>query len=159
MHHLGRKVEIVETLLALDGLDGETRGIPLRVGFLARLQLLCGNLAARTHLVRGGVDGCGTATPAASAALTAIPAGRPLAALLLAALLRLLALLRLRLLRLAVVLLPLLLAAVLLLLAVAALAASASAAATFLLRAILRLGRLLAGQRLRDFLQKSKCHV
>ena len=55
--------------------------------------------------------------------------------------------------------LGLLLAAVLLLLAVAALAASASAAATFLLRAVLRLGRLLAGQRLRNFLQKSKCHV
>ena len=159
VHHLGRKVEIVETLLALDGLDGEARGIPLRVGFLARLQLLGGNLAARTHLVRGGVDGCGTATPAIAATRgLATVAPLLLAVLLLALLLALLLLTLLRLLLLAV-LLPLLLAAVLLLLAVAALAASASAAAAFLLRAVLRLGRLLAGQRLRDFLQKSKCHV
>ena len=159
VHHLGRKVEIVETLLALDGLDGETRGIPLRVGFLARLQLLCGNLSARTHLVRGGVHGCRTATPAIAATRgLATVAPLLLAVLLLALLLALLLLTLLRLLLLAV-LLPLLLAAVLLLLAVAALAASASAAAAFLLRAVLRLGRLLAGQRLRDFLQKSKCHV
>ena len=158
VHHFGREVKVVKTLLALDGLDGEARGIPLRMGLLTRLQLLCGNLAARPHLVRGRVDGSRTATTAASAALAAIPAGRPLAALLLAALLRLLALLLLRPLLLAVVLLPLLLAA-LLLLAVAALAAVAAAAATLLLRAILRLGRLLAGQRLRDLLQESKCHV
>ena len=159
VHHLGRKVEIVETLLALDGLDGEARGIPLRVGLLTRLQLLGGNLAARTHLVRGGVHGSGTATPAiATARGLATVAPLLLTILLLALLLALLLLtLLLRLLLLAV-LLPLLLAAVLLL-SVAALAASASAAAAFLLRTILRLGRLLAGQRLRNFLQKSKCHV
>ena len=158
VHHLGRKVEIVETLLALDGLDGEARGIPFRVGFLARLQLLGGNLAARTHLVCGGVHGSGTATPAIAATRGLATVAPLLLAVLLLALLLALLLTLLRLLLLAV-LLPLLLAAVLLLLAVAALAASASAAAAFLLRAILRLGRLLAGQRLRDFLQKSKCHV
>ena len=49
--------------------------------------------------------------------------------------------------------------AAILLLAIAAFAASASATTAFLLRAVLRLGRLLAGQRLSDFLQKSKCHV
>ena len=86
-----------------------------------------------------------------------LAAGRVLAALLPLGTLCISALL-LRLLLLAV-LLPLLLAAVLLLLAVAALAAPTSAAAAFLLRTVLRLGRLLAGQRLRNFLQKSKCHV
>ena len=134
-----------------------SRGIPLRVGGLARLQLFGGDLAARTHLVRGGVHGSGAATPTiATTRGLATVAPLRLAVLLLALLLALLLLTLLRLLLLAVLLL---LAAVLLLLAVAALSAATTAAAALLLRAILRLGRLLAGQHLRDFLQESKCHV
>ena len=102
------------------------------------------------RLHRGGGIGRVTCLAIAALLLTILLLALLLALLLLTLLLRLLLL---------AVLLPLLLAAVLLLLAVAALAASASAAAAFLLRTILRLGRLLAGQRLRNFLQKSKCHV
>ena len=165
VHHLGRKVEVVEALLALDGLDLEGIERPRRMRGLARGKLLGRNLAARTHLVRRSVDMHGTAASAVAPALAAtvvpaLPAG--LLALLLAFLLlrgALLLLLLAALGLLALLLAFLLLAALLLLvLRVAALAASAAAAFLRATGRVLLLRGGLAGDDGCDLLEKTECH-
>ena len=178
MQHLRGEVKVLEAHLAFHGLDGERRGIPRRVSRLARGHLLGRDDAARTHLVRGGVDGPRTAVaapvaaPAAARPVTAarttvatarctvlarwtlllLLSGRPLL-LLLPGRTRLLLFLRTR-------LLPAARAAVSM---TAALAAPAAPAAV-LLRAVrralsaLRGGRVFAGDLLDQLLEKSKCH-
>jgi hypothetical protein len=84
VHHLGRKVEIVKTLLALDGLDDEAVEAPRGVRGLARLHFLGGNDSAWTHLA-----GCGVERTALAATALAVVATPVVAPALLAGLLRL----------------------------------------------------------------------
>ena len=165
VHHLGRKVEVVEALLALDGLDLEGLERPRRMRGLARGKLLGRYLAAGAHLVRRSVDMHGTAASAvaparAAAVFPALSAG--LLALLLAFLLlrgALLLLLLAALGLLALLLAFLLLAALLLLvLRVAALAASAAAAFLRATGRVLLLRGGLAGDDGCDLLEKTECH-
>ena len=139
MHHLRRKVEVVEPALALDGLDDESRRIPRLVRGDARGDLLLVDLAARPHLVRRGVDWRGAApavatAPVAAATARRLPAAPAVVRLPLLALLALLT----RLLLLTLLLLALLTRLLLLTALATALSAPPAAAATLPAALLLR---------------------
>ena len=90
MHHLARQVEVVEALLALDGLHREASGIPGGVRLGPALELLRRDLSSRAHLVCGRVDGARTVVPPLSAAPAALAAVLPAAVSVLPAVLLLL---------------------------------------------------------------------
>ena len=178
MQHLGGEVEVLEALLALHFGHHEGGRIPRRVRGLARLHLLGAHHAAGAHLVRGGVDAlratARTVAPTllARPALTAARATRFIAPTLAAALRRRRAVggLPLGTRRRTVLRLP---SAAFLLGLLAATATATTTLATtvpalpgpvLLLRGgarppLLRGRLLLPGDKRRQLLQKTKCHL